>query len=247
LPPARLATRPAMATHAPPPAPVPFAKQQSALEASGGRPLSRTQLSTLRPPVPARPEGPPIRSAEAPGPGDRRLTPARPKLPVTPEPATKVFAPRPALQAEQPPQVQQAPRAQQPPPAQQPPVATPARPPHPAPGPPPRAPQPAAAAPGLTAAAPHAPPSSLDRSYEAERSAEESRHRQEFAKPPAGESPAALEQRQEAEHQELDQRYEKARASGAAAMPPREAPKAQQAAPKAPPKSEGRDKERRQE
>ena len=76
----------------------------------------------------------------------------------------------------------------------------------------------------------------------------ESRHRQEFAKPPAGESPAALEQRQEAEHQELDQRYEKAQASGASAMPAREAPKAQQAAaPKAPPKSEGRDKERRKE
>ena len=241
LPPARLATRPAVATHAPPPAPVPFAKQQRALEASGGRPLTRSELSTLRPP-PSRggQGGPPIRSAEAPGPGERGLTPARPRLPVTPEPATKVFAPRaPAPQASQ---AQPAPQAQAAP------VATPARPPHPAPGPPPRAPQPAAAAPGLTAAAPHAPPSSLDRSYEAERSAEESRHRQEFAKPPAGESPAALEQRQEAEHQELDQRYQKARASGASAMPPREAPKGERAAPpKAPPKSEGKDKERQRQ
>lgn len=226
LPPARLATRPAVATHAPPPAPVPFATQERALEASGGRPLTRSQLSTLRPPVsPAHPEGPPIRSAEAPGPGERVLTPARPKLPVTPEPATKVFAPRA--------------------PAPQPPVAAPANVPSRAAAP--RPPQPEAAAPGLTATAPHAPPSSLDRSYQAERSAEEARHRQEFAKPPAGESPAALEQRQEAEHQELDQRYQRARASGASAMPPREAPKEQRAAAPKPPKSQDQGKERRKE
>jgi uncharacterized protein DUF6600 len=208
LPPARLETRPAVATHAPPPAPVPFATQQRELEASNGRPLTRSQLTALRPAVsPTHPEGPPIRSAEATGPSDRGLTPARPKLPVTPEPATNVFAPRA--------------------PTPQPPVAAPSKVQRPAPAP----------------AAP-APPASLDRSYQAERSAEEARHRQEFAKPPTGESPAALEQRQEAEHQDLEQRYQRARASGAPAMPPAAASKAPKAAPKAP-KSES--KERRKE
>ncbi len=95
LPPTRLATRPAVATHAPPPAPVPFAVQQRALETNGGRPLTRGELANLRSAGPAgRPAGPPIRSAETVGPGARPLAPARPNLPVRPHPATTVFAPR---------------------------------------------------------------------------------------------------------------------------------------------------------
>jgi hypothetical protein len=74
----------------------------------------------------------------------------------------------------------------------------------------------------------------------------EARHRQEFAKPPAGESQAALTQRQEAEHQDLQQRYQQARASGQATMPPPQQGKArQEKAPpeKAPPKSRGPNKQ----
>ena len=217
LPPTRLAARPAVATHAPPPAPVPFAVQQRALETNGGRPLTRGELTNLRPAGPAaRPAGPPIRSAETVDPGARPLAPARPNLPVRPQPATTVFAPRSPTTGTGP--------------------AAPA----------PRPVGPPAAAPP-SPVAPRSPPTSLERSYQAERATEEARHRQEFAKPPAGESPAALSQRQEAEHQELDQRYEQARASGASTLPP--PPKAatrapREPAPKAPAKAPARERER---
>jgi len=189
LPPTRLATRPAVATHAPPPAPVPFTVQQRRLEANGGRPLTRAEVSALRPTVPAgRVPAPPIRSGAAPGPGERTLAPARPRLPVTPEPAGKVFAPR----------------------------------------------------------APAAPPptSPLDRSYQAERATVEARHRQEFAKPPAGESSSALSQRQEDEDRELNQRYQRARAGGMSTMPPQAAPKGQKPAARAPAKAPTRERQK---
>jgi hypothetical protein len=232
LPPSNLATRPAVATHAPPPAPVPFATQQRAIETNGGRPLSRAELGKLRPtgPTPVSPANPPIRSAEAVPTGPRAMTAARPGVPVTPEPATRVFAPRgPTTPAPVAPMAQPAARS----PTAGPPAAGP-----PAAGPPAAGPPPARA----PAAAPipaRPPASALDRSYQAERATVEARHRDEFAKPPAGESPAALSQRQEVEHQDLDQRYEKARASGESTMPP--PPKAatrkpQEPGSKAPPK-----------
>ena len=51
-PPAALATRPVVARVAPPPAPVPFEKQQAAIRANGNRPLARAQLSQLQPSAP---------------------------------------------------------------------------------------------------------------------------------------------------------------------------------------------------
>ena len=95
-PPAALATRPAVATHAPPPAPVPFTLQQRELKDNGGRPLTPEQLARLRPAAPAAgPAAAPVRSAVSPGPGALPLKPARRGLPVTPKPADKVFAPEP--------------------------------------------------------------------------------------------------------------------------------------------------------
>jgi hypothetical protein len=86
-------------------------------------------------------------------------------------------------------------------------------------------------------------PSPLDRSYQAERATEEARHRQEFAKPPAGESSSALSQRQEAEHQQLDQQYQRARAAGKSAMPRQAAP-ARKPAEKAPAKAPTRERQK---
>ncbi len=264
-PPAALATRQAVATHAPPPAPVPFTVQQRQLEGNGGRPLTPTQLATLRPAAPAAgPAVVPVRSAVVGSAGAQKLTPARPALPVTPQPATKVFAAPPAtpvtppavpqaakLQPAQPPSAQppRAPEpgpkaAQAPPPAAAPALpaqgAKPGLPPAqkpPTPAPPAQAaelgqrpaPKPPAAAPARPAQA-----TPLDQSYQAERAATEARHRQEFAKPPAGESPAALAQRQEAEDQDLSQRYQQARTQGTTALPPKEAPKAPTPVEKAP-------------
>jgi hypothetical protein len=48
----------------------------------------------------------------------------------------------------------------------------------------------------------------------------ETRHVQEFAKPPAGESSTALSVRQETEHKTLDQNYHQAAAAGKTVMPP---------------------------
>jgi hypothetical protein len=63
--------------------------------------------------------------------------------------------------------------------------------------------------------------SSLTESYAQERNAQETRHIQEFAQPPAGESQASLAARQEAEDQALESRYHQAAASGRTTMPPR--------------------------
>ena len=60
----------------------------------------------------------------------------------------------------------------------------------------------------------------LASSYAAQQSQLESRHVQEFAKPPAGESPQTLAARQEAEHQTLQSNYHQAAAAGKTVMPP---------------------------
>jgi len=254
LPPPALATRVAVASHTPPPAPVPFAIQQRQLEATGGRPLTRAELSTLRPAGGPGNAGPPVRSAAVAGPGGRTLTPARPTVSVTPKPAT--FAPRAPGAAPGAP-----PAATSPAPRPAPAPGQAAAPPPPAesrragqdqgPAPAATGPAPRPAPPGQAAGpplpiqpprpvqaqgpAPQPPASTLDRSYQAERANLEARHRQEFARPPAGESPAALSQRQEAEHQDLQQRYQQARASGKETMAPKQQSKAP--AEKAPPKS----------
>jgi FecR protein len=48
-PPAALLNRPIVARTAPPPAPVPFERQQEAIRANGGRPLARSQITQLQP------------------------------------------------------------------------------------------------------------------------------------------------------------------------------------------------------
>ena len=63
--------------------------------------------------------------------------------------------------------------------------------------------------------------SSLAASYAAQRDAQETRHIQEFANPPEGESESVLPARQESEDQALDQRYREAATSGRTSMPPR--------------------------
>jgi Family of unknown function (DUF6600) len=54
-PPSAIATRPVVARLAPPRAPVSFRSEQAAIRANGGRPLSATQLSRMRPYTPAAP------------------------------------------------------------------------------------------------------------------------------------------------------------------------------------------------
>src|SRR5207245_11496434 len=97
LPPARLATRAVVATHAPPPAPVPFATQEKALRVNGGKPLPHARLAALAPSLTAeRTTMLPVRSAAAPAPGARTLTPARPGLPrVVPAVAAEGARPLP--------------------------------------------------------------------------------------------------------------------------------------------------------
>jgi hypothetical protein len=48
-PPAALVNRPVVARMAPPPAPVPFERQQQAIRANGGRPLGRAEMTALQP------------------------------------------------------------------------------------------------------------------------------------------------------------------------------------------------------
>jgi hypothetical protein len=55
MPPSAIANRPVVARLAPPRAPVSFASEQAAIRANGGRPLSATQLSRMRPYTPAAP------------------------------------------------------------------------------------------------------------------------------------------------------------------------------------------------
>ena len=60
----------------------------------------------------------------------------------------------------------------------------------------------------------------LDRDYQSQLSDMETRHNQEAAHPPQGESQAQMTQRQTAEHQDLSKRYAQGEASHAQSMPP---------------------------
>jgi uncharacterized protein DUF6600 len=206
LPPVRLATRPVVATHAPPPAPVPFAAQEKAIRANGGKPLPRARLAALAPSQSAeRTTVLPVHSAAAPAPGARTLTPARPGLPRVAPAVATTRAPGP--------------------------------PPRPAPAPRPALPAAGSRQESRPEAAPlrQSPHSPLDQSYQAERARLEARHRQEFARPPTGETSADLARRQEAEHRDLQQRYQQARSQGMPALPP-----AQKPVPKPTPKARSR-------
>jgi hypothetical protein len=79
VPPAALANRAVVAKQAPPPAPVPFAAQQKALAANGGRPLAPAQSEQIRstlPPSARTPNGALVRSATT-APAGGGLKPAR--------------------------------------------------------------------------------------------------------------------------------------------------------------------------
>jgi FecR protein len=84
-PPAAIVNRPVVARTAPPPAPVPFARQQEAIRANGGRPLERAQLMALQPAAATNPRvrvvarGPvrPIEGREQPGSGGQQFGTAR--------------------------------------------------------------------------------------------------------------------------------------------------------------------------
>ena len=82
---------------------------------------------------------------------------------------------------------------------------------------------------GPSAPTPRAPAAyaspALTSSYAAQQAQLESRHVQEFAKPPAGESPQALSARQQSEHRTLDATYHQAAAAGRTSMPPLAAPR----------------------
>lgn len=160
VPPARLASRPVVANHPPPPAPVPFSAQERAIAANGGRPLAPSQMSALRASTPGvRAAAFPVRSAVARAPNARPLTPARGGLPAL----------RPA---------QGAPSVGR----------------------------------GRT---------TLENEYENERSQMETRHAQEFAQPreSSGGGQQQMFERQEQEHQELQQRYNSARTQNMEHMP----------------------------
>jgi hypothetical protein len=225
-PPENVSRRAVVAVHAPPPAPVSFAAQEHALSTNGGRPLAPTQLATIRHAMPAATTSRalPVRSAGTILANGATLKPARAGLPavrpafetgtlarpVTPPPS--VSAPRPSVT--QRPAEQVAPRPQETTPAT--PtnevtatrvpaaVTTTARP-------------PAGRAPVRTASP------SLNASYVAERTQMESRHEQQYAKPPKGMSSDALSEQQQSEHNELDTRYHQAASAGKTTMPPRAA------------------------
>jgi hypothetical protein len=97
-PPRALIDRPIVARLAPPRAPVPFAREQGAIRANGGRPLPVAELARLRPNIPAVPvrlatppaaarpglelhTAPDLRGAPAPGMSGRERTLQQPTLP----------------------------------------------------------------------------------------------------------------------------------------------------------------------
>ncbi|HZE74758.1 MAG TPA: hypothetical protein VE091_05580, partial [Gemmatimonadales bacterium] len=202
LPPQRLMARPVAATHAPPPAAVPFSAQERAIAANGGRPLAPAQVRSLPTSTPTGQPSRTFRSANAPAPGGRRLVrSAAPSAGRAPAPARAPERPAPSRAPE---------RAA--PVAPQRAADLPARPTPTAPAQP-TAPQP-------RAAVPRPPASTLQRSYQAERATVETRHRQEFAQPKQGETPDALSRRQDAEDRDLDERYNQARAKNQRTMPP---------------------------
>jgi hypothetical protein len=224
-PPEEVARRAVVAVHAPPPRPVSFSAQEHALASTNGRPLAPAQLATLRrtTPVPAGQLSPTalVRSAAAQPAHGAPLTPARAGLPVA-HPVfqtgvvSRPMTPPPSVGAHaaiaQPPREQVTARAQETTaPAPAPNEATATR----VPASATMVSRPPAARPAVRAGSP-----ALDASYAAERTQMEARHVQQFAKPPAGVSPDALAERQQAEHNDLDARYHQAAAAGRSAMPP---------------------------
>lgn len=83
-PPAAVASRQVVAKKTPPPAPVPFAKQQQALAAHPGQPLARNEVQTLRPPA-----------AAAARPMVKQAPPGKPAAPNVGHPANLPNAARP--------------------------------------------------------------------------------------------------------------------------------------------------------
>jgi len=93
VPPARLAERAVVATHAPPPAAVRFSAQERALGTTDGAPLSPRQLATMRGATPAATStGFPVRAATATT--GRSLTPARTGIPKAAPAPSAGFAKR---------------------------------------------------------------------------------------------------------------------------------------------------------
>jgi hypothetical protein len=243
-PPARLATRTVVATHAPPPAAVPFAAQSHALAANGGRPLAPSQLASTRATLPAaRVNSFPVRPATLATASGRGLTPARPGAPAT-RPVTAVgFAARGPAQgpaqgapttggaAERVPGPGEHPNA--PVSTSRPSVPEPTTAQHPSiPAPPVQ--RPVASTPAERVPVGHAstPSPQLNTEYQQQRVQMEQRHQQEFASPSKAEPQAQLQARQDVEHQTLDHNYSQARSTGAEHMPaPAPAPRAQTPAP----------------
>ena len=211
LPPQRLIARPVVATHAPPPAAVPFSAQQRAIAANGGRPLAPAQVRSLPTSTPTGQPTWTFRSANAPAPGGRGLVrSAAPAAGRAPAPTRAAEQPAPGRAPERP-ALSRAPE----PAAPTAPQRVPSQPARPQPTAPAQA-----AAPQPRAAVPRPPASTLQRSYQAERATVESRHRQEFAQPKQGETSDALSRRQDAEDRDLEERYNQARAKNQRTMPP---------------------------
>lgn len=97
-PPRGLESRPVVAEHAPPPAPVPFSAQRDQLAANGGRPLTRQQLSAIRTTQPAagRAAAFPVRSAAV-APTGHTLSPARSGIPAAAPALTRTGVPARAV------------------------------------------------------------------------------------------------------------------------------------------------------
>ena len=204
LPPAALARRPVLAVHAPPPAPVSFALQQRELAKTAGRPLTHTEVVTLRKQMPATPAA---EAHERPATtvlhGGAGLKPARPGLPAARPapvpPPTRAPVTRPPATARPKPN---APSSVAPEPAPAPVRLPPGAPPMPN---------------GKTAVAAR---TQLDQAYTKAQQQMEQRHEQEFANPPKGETMPELTARQDSEHRDLTARYQEAAAAGKSKLPP---------------------------
>ena len=195
VPPRSVSERTVVALHSPPPPRVQLSEQLRTISSNNGRPLTSQQMASLRATSPTVRARSVVSVARPTAP---HLTAARPGLPET-HPALETGAVgRPiAMPPNRPAAVPPATGVRTEP-------AAPAGPPPPVARPTERVGSPSLAA-----------------SYAAERDQQETRHVQEFAKPPAGESQAALAARQQTEDQALESRYHQAATAGRPAMPPR--------------------------
>lgn len=223
FPPAALSRRPVLAVHAPPPAPISFAAQQQQLAKTAGRPLTHTELVSLRRETPVTASNPILsRPATTVLPGGAGLRPARSGLPAD----HRTMEPEPARLTVRPPTTAE-PGPNQPPSRV---AAEPAAPPVRLPPGAPPMPN------GRSAAASRA---QLDEAYAKAQQQMEQRHEQEYAKPPRGETMPELTARQDSEHRELSARYQQAAAAGNSTLPP--SPRPARSAAK-PPKNAGKEK-----